>query len=169
MSSSLDKYSDKLCTQRKCDGDPCQSLALRGESVCHYHKVMGTPKINIDNSPSGHTYLPLFEDAVSIQSGISDVCEMMLHRRIEPKEASILLYAMQVASTNMAHMNGEARRKHKRQTNNRKSGAGPSSSAAPSSEEAPAPESTAASSSEPQPLPPGTIQACEQRPRPAFE
>jgi hypothetical protein len=90
---------------------------------------------------------------------------MMLHRRIDPKESSILLYAMQVASTNMAHMNGEARRKHKRQ-----SGAGPSSSVAPSSEEAPAtPESTAASSSEPQPLPPGTIQACEQRGRQASE
>ena len=66
-----------------------------------------TEAINIDNSPSGHAYLPVFEDAVSIQSAISDVCEMMLHRRIETKEASILLYAMQVASTNMAHMNGD--------------------------------------------------------------
>ena len=107
MASSSDKYSTELCKQRKCDGDPCQSPALRGEGVCHYHKLMGTPKVNIDNDPSGHTYLPLFEDAVSIQSAISDVCEMMLHRRIEPKEASILLYAMQVASTNMAHMNGQ--------------------------------------------------------------
>ena len=51
---------------------------------------------------------------------------MMLHRRIEPKEASTLLYAMQVASTNMAHMNGEARRKHKRQTKDQESGAEPS-------------------------------------------
>jgi hypothetical protein len=68
----------------------------------------GPPKINIDNdqiAPSTHTYLPLFEDGVSIQSAISDVCEMMLHRRIETKEASILLYALQVASTNMAHLN----------------------------------------------------------------
>jgi hypothetical protein len=170
MSSSLDKFSDKICAQRKTDGDPCQSPALRGERFCHYHQVMGKPAINIDNGPSGHTYLPLFEDAVSIQSGISDVCEMMLHRRIEPKEASILLYAMQVASTNMAHINGEARRKHKRQTKNQESGAEPSSSVAPSSGESPAtPESTAASSSEPQPLPPGTIQACEQRGRQAFE
>jgi hypothetical protein len=171
MFSSLGKYSNKLCIQRKCDGDPCQSPALRGETVCHYHKVMGTPKVNFDNAPSGHTYLPIFEDAVSIQSGISDVCEMMLHRRIEPKEASILLYAMQVASTNMAHMNGEqAQREHKRQTKKEKNGAEPSSSAAPSSEEVPAtPESTAASSSEPQPLPPGTIQASEQRARQALE
>jgi len=164
MSSYLDKYSDKICIQRKSDGDPCQSRALRGESVCHYHKVMGTPKVNRDNDPSGHTYLPVFEDAVSIQSAISDVCEMMLHRRIEAKEASILLYAMQVASSNMAHMNGEARRKHKRQTKNGKGGAEPSTSVAPSSEQAPAiPESKS------QPLPPGTIQASQQRGRQAFE
>jgi hypothetical protein len=131
---------------------------------------MGKPEINIDNSPSGHTYLRAFEDPASIQSAISDVCEMMLHRRIEPKEASILLYAMQVASANMAHMNGEARRKHKRQNNNQKSGADPSSSVALSSNEAPAtPESSTTSSSAPEPLPPGTIQACEQRGRPAFE
>src|ERR1035441_3515831 len=87
MSFSSDKYSDELCAQRKCDGDPCQSRALRGERFCHYHKVMGKPAINIDNDPTGHAYLPVFEDAVSIQSAISDVCEMMLHRRIEPKEA----------------------------------------------------------------------------------
>src|ERR1700690_2170173 len=155
MASSLDKYSDNLCIQRKCNGNPCQSRALRGESVCHYHRVMGTPKVNFDNAPSGHTYLPLFEDAVSIQSGISDVCEMILPRRIEPKEASILLYAMQVASTNMAHMNGEkAQRTYKRQKKNQTGGAEPST-VAPSSEEAPVtPASAAASSSEPQPLPP---------------
>jgi hypothetical protein len=150
----------------KANGDPCESRALRGEEFCHNHKVMGQPEINIDNSPSGHTYLRAFENPASIQSAISDVCEMMLHRRIEPKEASILLYAMQVASANMAHMNGEARRKHKRQNNNQKSGAAPSSCVAPSSNEAPAtPESSTTSSSAPEPLPPGTIQACEQRPR----
>ena len=101
------KYSDKLCEQRKHNGDPCQSPALYGERFCHYHKVTGKPKAEIDNNPSGHKYLPVFEDAVSIQSAISDVCEMMLHRRIEPKEASICLYAMQVASANMAQLNGD--------------------------------------------------------------
>jgi hypothetical protein len=107
MSSSSGRYSGQICAQRKTNGDPCQSPALYGETFCHYHKIMGPPKANIDNNPSGHAYLPAFEDAVSIQGAISDVCEMMLHRRIEPKEASILLYAMQVASTNMAHLNGD--------------------------------------------------------------
>jgi len=150
MSSSLDKYSDQICAQRKANGDPCQSRALRGERFCHYHKLMGLPKVNIDNNPSGHTYLPVFEDAVSIQSAISDVCEMMLHRRIETKEASILLYAMQVASTNMAHLNGQ---KGQRKQKSQKKGPPPNpESSVPPTEALPANDPA---SSAPQSLPPG--------------
>ena len=112
---------------------------------------MGKPAINIDNGPTGHAYLPLFEDAVSIQSAISDVCEMMLHRRIETKEASILLYAMQVASTNMAHMNGDKVSVSTRAKQKPENSAEPNSSAAPSSKEAPTThDSTTTSSSEPE-------------------
>ena len=108
MSSSSDKYSSKPCEQRKANGDPCNSPALNGKRFCHYHEKMGPSPINIDNSesnPSFHVYLPQLEDATSIQAAISEVCEMMLHRRIEPKEASALFYAMQVASSNLVHKN----------------------------------------------------------------
>ncbi len=167
MASSLDKYSDKICIQRKANGDPCRSRALRGESFCHYHKVMGSPEVNVDNRPSGHAYLPVFEDAVSIQSAISDVCEMMLHRRIEPKEASILLYAMQVASTNMAHLNGN-RTLRIRKTPKKNPSGNPEPSAAPSSPEpSTASEAPPANKASPangpmtstEPQPPGTLQA----------
>jgi hypothetical protein len=105
MSSSSDKYPGKPCEQRKANGDPCNSPAKNGKRFCHYHEVMGASPINIDNDdiPSSHVYLPQLEDAASIQSAISEVCEMMLHRRIEPKEASALFYAMQVASSNLVH------------------------------------------------------------------
>jgi hypothetical protein len=140
MSSSSNKPSVKLCEQRRLNGDPCGSPALHGERFCHYHKVMGPPPINIENNegnPSAHVYLPQLEDAVSIQSAISEICEMMLHRRIEPKEATALFYAMQVASTNMALLNA-----NKNQRLNS--------------------ETSSAPSSDPKSLPPGTIQACEQ-------
>ena len=165
MASSLDKYSDQICAQRKANGDPCQSPVVHGERFCHYHKVMGPSKPNIDNRPSGHTYLPVFEDAVSIQSAISDVCEMMLHRRIEPKEASILLYAMQVASTNMAHLNGD--KTLRIQKNRKKNPPSNSDPSAPSSTE-PSANAGSTTPSEPQRTPPGTmdtIQACEPRPQ----
>ena len=107
--SSSDKYSNQTCQQRKITGDPCTSLALAGERFCHTHKVMGPPPININNGdtfPSAHVYLPPLKDAISIQNAISEVCELMLHRRIEPKEASALFYAMQVASINLAPLRG---------------------------------------------------------------
>ena len=152
MSSLPGHYSDQLCIQRKCNGDPCQSFALSGKSFCHYHGVMGKPAVNIDNKPSGHTYLRPFEDSVSIQNSISDVCEMMLHRRIEPKEASILLYAMQVASTNMAHMNGDkGQRNEKSKKKNQETHPEPAALSAPDS------------------LPPGTIHARGQKGRRKFE
>jgi hypothetical protein len=140
MSSSSDKPSVKLCEQRKTNGDPCQSPALHGKRFCHFHEVMGASPINIDNNepiPSTHIYLPPLEDPVSIQSAISEVCEMMLHRRIEPKEASALFYAMQVASTNMAFLNANRNLKLNSET-------------------------SSVPSSDPKLLPPGTIQACEQ-------
>lgn len=143
MSSSdnfSSRYSDKLCEQRKINGDPCTSRALRDKRFCHYHEVMGPPPVNIDNNEGNaslHVYLPQLEDAVSIQSAISEVCEMMLHRRIEPKEATALFYAMQVASTNMALLNGNKNRKLFSET---------------SSVPLPGPKLP----------PPGTIQACEQ-------
>jgi len=120
----------------------------------------GLPKVNIDNDPSGHTYLPVFEDAVSIQSAISDVCEMMLHRRIEAKEASILLYAMQVASTNMAQLNS-LKGQRKQKSSEKGQPPNPASSAPPA--DASSANNLPADSSEPTRLPPGTIQACAPR------
>ena len=84
----------------------------------------------------------------------------MLHRRIEAKEASILLYAMQVASANMAQLNG------KKLSVNKEQKKGPASSAPPT--EAPPANNSPTISSEPTRLPPGTIQACEPR-RQAFK
>lgn len=42
MSSSSDKYSNKLCEQRKANGDPCQSLALREKKVLPLPRANGS-------------------------------------------------------------------------------------------------------------------------------
>src|SRR5260370_7361902 len=89
MSSSSDKYSGKPCEQRKANGDPCNSPALNGKRFCHHHETVGPSPINIDNAesiPSSHVYLQQLEDAASIQSAISEVCELMLPPRTEPKQ-----------------------------------------------------------------------------------
>jgi hypothetical protein len=125
---------------------------------CHYHKVMGPSPIRMttfEENPFDH-YLPLLKDAAAIQSAISEVCELMLHRRIEPKEASALFYAMQVASSNL----GVALAR-KRPPQNAKPKSDPSLETAVANVS----PTAAASQPEPNPLPPGTIQACEEPPR----
>jgi hypothetical protein len=140
MSSSSNTPSDQRCQQRMLNGDPCMCPVRPGKRFCHTHELMGPPPIDINNSATfraTHVYLPQLENAVSIQAAISEVCELLLHRRIEPKEASALFYAMQVASTNIAFLNAAKNPK-------------------------PVPEPSSVLPSDPKLLPPGTIQACAQ-------
>jgi len=48
--------------------------------------------------------LPYFEDAHSIQTVIRQVVQMVLQKRLERKTASLLLYALQIASSNLKRM-----------------------------------------------------------------
>src|SRR5450755_3651771 len=144
MSSSSDQPI-RLCAMRKTNGDPCRMPAKGDQQFCHYHKVMGASPVNINNTdsnPSAHIYLPPLADANSIQAAISEVCEMMLHRRIEPKEACALFYAMQIASTNLGFLNANKNQKLNSDTSSEKL----------SEKISPTP-----AASEPNRLPPGTI------------
>ena len=49
MTQSPGKYSDDRCKMRKTNGDPCESPALKGESFCHYHKLMGSSPVEFEN------------------------------------------------------------------------------------------------------------------------
>lgn len=119
MSSSSDsdasyyeRYSDEACQQLKYNGEPCRAAALRGKKFCYYHLHAGPPPIEVENLaaiPKVQFHLPLLDDATPIQATITLVCEHLLHRRLEPKKAGILLYALQVASSNLNHINKEDR------------------------------------------------------------
>ncbi|MGB6386080.1 MAG: hypothetical protein WBE45_20820 [Terriglobales bacterium] len=157
MSSYSSRYSDTLCGQIKLDGTPCKCLALRDKKYCHYHQVCGPPQIDIsspiDPNPI-HFDLPLLDDATSIQGAITQVCERLLQKRIETKRAGILLYAMQVAASNLSRLNDD-----RIQQQNEKNAPQNDLKVPP-----PVPGATAPPSV-PDRLPPGTIQACQQRPR----
>ena len=53
---------------------------------------------------TGEITLPFFEDAHSIQAVIRQVVQMVLQKRLERKTASLLLYALQIASSNLKRM-----------------------------------------------------------------
>jgi hypothetical protein len=109
MSSYSDRYSDEPCQQIKHDGEPCEAAALRGKKFCYYHLHSGPPPNDVRGNsaaiPQVQFHVPLLDDAASIQATISVVCEHLLHRRLEPKKAGILLYALHVASSNLGRMN----------------------------------------------------------------
>ena len=172
MSSSSDKYSDEACQRIKLDGEPCRSAALRGKKFCYYHLHSGPPPADVSNHaviPQVQFHLPLLDDANSIQATITLVCEHLLHRRLEPKKAGILLYAMQVASSNLSRMNNN--NEDKSQKKNGESNSVNALSVPPpnqaSSETSPVgqDDSAATPSDDPDRLPPGTIQASQQRRR----
>ncbi|MGA9495408.1 MAG: DUF5763 domain-containing protein [Terriglobales bacterium] len=92
------------CQHTKKDGSPCGSPALRNQQFCYYHDRQRPVIQNLPGSakfPPAPFFLPLLEDANSIQRAIGKVLEHLLHRRLDPKKAGVLLYALQQASTNL--------------------------------------------------------------------
>src|ERR1700719_1890216 len=132
----------ELCQHIKMNGDRCGAPALRGEKLCRFHNFCGSVQVDVSTSaavPAAPFFLPALEDAASIQLAITQVCEHLLHRRLDAKKAGILLYAMQVASSNLGRLSQEKTQENPNQS-----------------------PSDAPVSSEPDRLPPGTIQASER-------
>ena len=95
------------CRHIKVSGTQCGSPALRNKNFCFYHqqdRPMTVECYSEGPYPSGEIDLPVFEDAHSIQTVIRQVVQMVLQKRIERKTASLLLYALQIASSNLKRM-----------------------------------------------------------------
>jgi hypothetical protein len=95
------------CRHIKVNGIRCGSPALRHEDFCFYHQhdrpwqveCLSGEKYAVTRMP-----LPYFEDAYSVQTVIRQVAQMILRRTIEQKTASTLLYALQIASSNLKRL-----------------------------------------------------------------
>ncbi|MGA2967075.1 MAG: hypothetical protein ABSD64_12750 [Terriglobales bacterium] len=91
----------------KMNGDRCGSPAQRDQKFCYFHNCCGPVKVDVSISaayPATPFYLPILEDAASIQYTIAQVCEHLLHHRLDAKNAGVMLYAMQIASSNLARL-----------------------------------------------------------------
>src|SRR5450759_1690241 len=92
------------CQHIKVSGTQCGSPALRSKKFCFYHQQNRPLTVECYSEgqyATGEIDLPVFEDAHSIQSVIRQVVQMVLQKRIERKTASLLLYALQIASSNL--------------------------------------------------------------------
>jgi hypothetical protein len=111
--SKMSTYTVPQCQYIRTNGSQCGSPALRNQSLCYYHdrqrpiaKTFPGPA----QFPPAPFFLPLLEDFSSIQRGLSKVCEHLLQRRLDPKKAGVLIYAMQLASTNL-HCRNKSQKK----------------------------------------------------------
>jgi hypothetical protein len=115
----MSTYPVAQCQHTKKDGSQCGSPALRNQQLCYFHDrrrpIIQMPQDAIGSTrfPPAPFFLPLLEDANSIQRALGKVCDHLLHRRLDPKKAGVLLYALQQASTNL-----DSRNRKKTQENN---------------------------------------------------
>jgi hypothetical protein len=103
----MSSYAAPRCRHIKVNGTQCGSPALRDKKFCFYHQGARPWPVECyseDKYATGDVILPYFEDAHSIQAVVRRVMEMVLQKRIEQKTASLLLYALQIASSNLKRM-----------------------------------------------------------------
>ena len=104
----------RRCRHVKTNGTQCGSPALKDKELCYYHEQNRPEPVELyidgERYCDSQIVLPVFEDAHSIQTVIRQVVQLMLTRRIERKDAGLLLYALQIASGNLKTMQAEKAR-----------------------------------------------------------
>jgi hypothetical protein len=101
----------RRCHHIKTSGAQCGSPALRNEKLCYYHKHnrLAAAQLYMDGDRycDSQIMIPPFEDAHSIQMVLRHVVQLMLQKRINPKDAGLMLYALQIASGNLKQLQAE--------------------------------------------------------------
>jgi hypothetical protein len=104
-------YNVPRCQHLKVNGTQCGSPALKRNRFCFFHKRFQEEriKLNSDRARRGRAdlYLPVLEDANSIQVSLMQIMRLLASRQIDSKIASLLLYALQTASCNLRHTSFE--------------------------------------------------------------
>jgi hypothetical protein len=103
----MSSFTAARCRHIKVNGTQCGSPALRSKNFCFYHQKDRPWPVECYSDieyATGEITLPFFEDAHSVQAVIRQVVQMVLQKRIERKTASLLLYALQIASSNLKRM-----------------------------------------------------------------
>ncbi len=106
------------CRHIRVNGARCNGMAVNGKAFCYFHlhnrrKPAAKPAKSdtadygaiLVHAPSAqvalHVELPLLEDRHAIQVSITQIVHALAANEIDPKRASLLLYALQIASANL--------------------------------------------------------------------
>ena len=90
------------CRHIFTDGHRCGSPCLRGEDFCYYHHTTRRPVSDPRTREDRYAFdLPMPEDRAAIQLAIGQILLRIAHNQIDSKRAGLLLYGLQIASTNL--------------------------------------------------------------------
>lgn len=99
-------YPDHIarCQHIRVNGTQCGSPSLRETKFCYYHIRYHWPELEaLENRHEfSHLLFPTLEDANSIQAALANVIERLLSMEIDHKQAALILYALQTASSNLS-------------------------------------------------------------------
>lgn len=85
------------CRHMKLNGETCAAPAMRGRDFCLFHSA-------------NYGYMParsVPEDASTVQLELTRVIHLLHDHEIEPKTAALILYALQIASSNLQRLRAE--------------------------------------------------------------
>jgi hypothetical protein len=92
-----------LCRHIHTAGHRCGSPALRGEQFCFYHHTTRRPAPSYTGAhPNRCEFdIPSLEDRAGIQHTVARILCFIATNQLDPKRAGLLLYGLQIASTNL--------------------------------------------------------------------
>lgn len=93
------------CNHIRKNGNFCKAIALRGRDFCYFHLTTRARRAKAARAlRRGHPApitLPFPEDIYSVQIGLHEVMLAIAEKRIESKDAGLLLYSLQQAAANV--------------------------------------------------------------------
>ena len=95
------------CQHIKTNGLRCGSPALLGHNHCYLHSQQYDLRRRKRNAKPPACELPPLEDANAIQIAVMEVARALLEDRLDLRRAGLLLYALQIASSNLKRVNFE--------------------------------------------------------------
>ena len=96
----------KPCFHVMAEGVRCGSPAMRNHRFCYHHKRLREQRLALSAQHAGDSQtlpftLPVLEDANSICASLTQINRLLAAGLIERKTASLMLYSLQIATSNL--------------------------------------------------------------------
>ena len=86
------------CEHVKLNGIRCGSPALKNKTLCYFH---------FRAHDRHEKYIPFLEDGNALQFALMQIIRGVMDDRIDLKKANTLLYALQIAASNLKQVHSE--------------------------------------------------------------